>query len=261
MTIKLREYLAAGERTYNYRIKTVVPMDDKMLDRIEYCLIKYQPTEIGEVHKTIFQRNPLDFPGVSNREVYFIDVSTSLPASSYILQQDIRMALGIPEKFIVVRAENEPTEVETEAMNAVADMEADAAKKGLKHASLMDNPDYPEAKDVDAEEFYGDAYNSKLTDYLAQIAAEREAIIVKTKNAPFSWLEATDNELDPKQDETDFNAGVKVKSAANAKSKKHSKSASGNLNDNSATYKRLYKDGDGKTEVLSKTGVAVSKKD
>lgn len=261
MTIKLREYLTAGERTYNYRIKTVVPMDDSVLDRIEYCLMKYQPTEVGAVHKTIFQKHPLDFPGVTNKEVYFIDVTTSLPASAYLLQQEIRLALAIPEKFIIVRAENEPTEVENASMNAIADMDADATKRNLKKAALVDEPDCPEATEFDSSDLYGDKYNSKLTSYLAQIAAEREAIIVKTKNAPFSWLETSDNELDPKQDASDFNAAIAPKSAATATSKKPSKNAAGNFNNNSVTHKRIYKNKNGDTEILSGDATAVPKKD
>lgn len=258
MSIKLREYLAQTERSYNYRIKTVVPITDTVMDRIERCLAKYMPVSVGRIVKTMFQRNPLDFPGIDHAEVYYLDVSTRLPASSYVLQQDIRFAMGIPEKYIVVRAENEPTEVETQHLNAVADLEDEAKKKGLTHAALLDNPEYPEANDVDAEDFYGDRYNSNLTDYLAKIAAERESMLVQTANAPFDWLDLKDNELSPKQDETDFNVSMKKPEAGG---KKLDLSTKGNLDNNDAEYKKLYKNKDGKTQVLKKSGIAVAKKD
>lgn len=258
---KLREYLANNERKYHYRIKTVVPLDDAAMDKIERAIVKYLPLDIGRVEKTIFQRNPLDFPGVENAEVYFVDITTGLPASSYILQQDLRYALNIPEKFIVVRAPNEPTEVETQRINALADMESEADAKGLKPAALIDTgKEYPEAADVDAEDYYGDKYNSRLLDYLKEIEEERD-MAVQAANAPkpFDWLA---NELEPKQDETDFNTHIKD-APRPAKGKRGHPSTQvadpGNLDDNERVYKKAYTKNGGVT-VLTKTGVAVQKK-
>ena len=66
---KFREFLATNEKQYYYRIKTVVPLDDAAMDRIERTIVKYLPLDVGRPEKTIFQRHPLDFPGVDNAEV------------------------------------------------------------------------------------------------------------------------------------------------------------------------------------------------
>lgn len=261
MSIELRKYLAETERHYNYRIKTVVPIDDSVLDRIDRCIAKYLPVSVGRVQKTMFQRNPLDFAGVENAEVYYIDIQTSLPASPYVLQQDIRMSLGIPEKFIIVRGENDPSEVETQRINAVADMDAEAKAKGLTPAALLNNPEYPEGAEVDPTEFYGDDYNTSLKAYLKKIADERKMIEIETVNAPFKWL--LGDEQEPIQDKSDYNENIPgapgiAKSGKNSKGPQD-KSDQGNMENNTTEYKRVFTDKNGKTTVLKKTGVAVKK--
>jgi hypothetical protein len=263
---KFRDYLAANERRYSYRVKTIVELDDEAMDKIERAIVKYLPLDIGRVEKTIFQRNPLDFPGVENAEVFYVDITTGLPASSYILQQDLRYVLNIPEKFIVVRAPNEPTEVETQRINAVADIEVEASQKGLRPEALLNvSLEYPEGRTVDSKNFYGTEYNHNFLAYLKQLEDERE-LEVQAANAykPFEWLR---NDLSPEQDEADYNAGIEGAPKTPAKRGWRPQSVNaedtpvptGNLDDNEKVYKKVYKTKDGKTQVVSKTGVAVKK--
>lgn len=260
----LREYLAQTERKYHYRVKTVVALDDETMDRIEGVIAKYLPLDISVVEKSIFQRHPMDFPGIENREVYWVDITLGLPASAYILQQDIRAALSIPEKFIVVRMDNEPTEVETQRINAVADMEIEATKDGYERDALLNQgKEYPEAVEVEATDLYGDVYNGRLLDYLKKLEDERQtAIAAANAPKPFDYLK---NELSPEQDTSDFNAGVKGAPAASSTHKHgmpvgQTTAAAGNLDGNEQTYKRLYRTKGGEKKVLSKTGIAVKKK-
>lgn len=255
----LRQYLA--DTKYNYRIKAVVELDDDAISCIERALAKYVALDIGTVEKTIFQRNPMDFPGIENREVFLVDVSVQYPASSYVLQRELAFAMGIPEKFIVVRGENDPTENENQRLNAEADLDEEAEKKGLTRDAVLNHADYPEANDVDGTQFYGDAYNSKFTDYLHAIAQERD-LEVKAANAPkpFDWLDR-----EPKQDETDFNAHIKgapAPASTRSKAKKNDAnddtSNAGNVNNNNKPVKRVYKSAAG-SKTLSKTGNAVKK--
>lgn len=255
----LRKYLS--DKKYHYRVKTVIELDDDAMSRIERAIAKYVPVDISSVEKTIFQRNPMDFPGIENREVYIVDITLEYPASSYILQQELKMALNIPEKFIVVRGENEPTEVENQRLNAEADMTEEADKAGLTRDALLNNADYPEGDEVDATQYYGDEYNSRLTSYLAKIASERDnTVIAPNAPKPFAWLAQ-----EPKQDETDFNASVKgsVPSASNRKAKGKVQDTptadAGHVDNNVKDYKRIYKTASGSRRVLSKTGVAVKK--
>jgi hypothetical protein len=138
------KYLAESERTYHYRIKTVFELDDAAMDQIERVLAKYVPVDIKAVKKTIIQKNPLDFPNVDAAEVYILDIALQLPASGYVLAQEIKLALAIPDKFVVVRSSNDPTSLETDRLNAEKDIHDQAEKKGLLHASLLLAPKYEE---------------------------------------------------------------------------------------------------------------------
>lgn len=256
----LRQYLS--DTKYHYRIKTVVELDDDAISSIERALAKYVPVDIGTVEKTIFQRNPMDFPGIENREVFIVDVTLQYPASSYVLQNELRYALNIPEKFIVVRGENDPIENENQRLNAEADMAEEAEKGGLERDALLNHGDYPEADEVDGEAYYGDKYNTRLTDYLHAIAQERDLeVVAANAPKPFEWLER-----EPKQDESDYNANITgAPSAASTRKKAKGKDAPapdtsnvGNVNNNTKTHKRVYKSAAG-SKTLSKTGVAVKK--
>lgn len=262
MTINLRDYLAANERKYSYRIKTVVPIDENILDRIERYLAKYLPISIGKVNKTMFQTNPLDFPGIDHAEVYFIDITTALPASSYVLQQDIRMALKIPEKYIVVRGENDPLELETQRLNANMDIDDQAKTKNLSPEAVLNHGDYPEANVHSGEDFYGDKFNANLAQHLKRIADKRNEELNAIVKAPFNWLDLPENELSPKQDTNNFNKDIKP-SIEPEKSKgaiQQSMGTRGNANNNTETYKKLFKDKNGNTEIISSTVSAVQKK-
>lgn len=163
-----REYLEESKKTYQYRIKTIVPIEDGMMDRIEEVLSKYDALEVSRPKVTILQKNPLDFPDVEAAEVSIVDVTTNLAASSYELQQLLRGVLNIPEKFIVVRGAHEPIERYTTDAELKAEIDAEADSKGLTPAPLLStNPVEPENEtSVPGEKLYGDKYNMSLLRFL-----------------------------------------------------------------------------------------------
>ena len=132
----LKQYINEAEKQYNLRLKTIVPLDDSVMDRIENYLVKYNPLSISRPNKTILQREPLDFPNVDAAEVYIVDMTFGLPAAPHVIRADLRKLLDAPENFVFVRNRNEPGEIESERLNALADIELEAAKRGLKPAAL-----------------------------------------------------------------------------------------------------------------------------
>lgn len=170
------DYLNDSEREYHYRIKTAAPLEDIDLEFLERVLSKYVLKDITKPIKTILQKHPLDFPDIRNTEIWIVDVVTHLPASAYVLQQEIKLALKLPEKYVVVRSENDPLEIYTQEMEANAEIEAAAMEKGLKKAArLSTNRHYDEDERVELENpAYGNEYNKKFLETLAQVAADRE---------------------------------------------------------------------------------------
>lgn len=179
------QYLAESVKEYKYRVKTIVPLDDGALKRMETCLAKYDLVSFAKPKKTIVQNHPLDFKNVSQAEVVIVDFVLRMPVTSYALLQEIRKLLGINENQIVVRGENEP--VELEAQKIIADLEAAKEDK----PAMLDDATYSEY-DAEKEVAYGDEYNKKLLNYLAQIAADRDEALAVEQTEPvkalFGWL-------------------------------------------------------------------------
>lgn len=244
----LKQYITEGEKQYHLRLKTIVPIDDSVMDRIENYLTKYKPLAISRPNKTILQRTPLDFPNVDAAEVYIVDMSFGLPAAPHVIRADLRKLLDAPENFVFVRNQNEPGEIETLRLNALADIEAEAARRGLKPHPLLTDPDYSEA-DSEHQGLYGSDYNAELVKYLETVEDERHEMQMRVENAPFKWLPVTD------QDSSNFNDGVKdapfvtLKSTTKPEIRRH---VLGDIDHSQATIRRTFLDGNGKKVVLSR---------
>jgi hypothetical protein len=246
----IRHYISQVEKTYNYRIKTVVPLNDDSMGRIERVILKYQPQNLSDPRRTMFQKNPLDFPTVPGAEVYIVDVELGLPASSFNLAREIKDALGIPDKFVVVRGENDPTELETQALVTKAEMDEVAEKAGMVPGALLDHPTYDESDMKDGAEFYGDTYNKRFLGYLSKVEGERKE---KTKrdpvNAPFGWLETPKSDV-PQDDGPTIGTEQGTQSDVI--------SGKGNIDGDKRSYSRVYQK-QGKTFVKTDAGDPIRK--
>jgi hypothetical protein len=234
----LRKYFDDAERRYNYRIKAIIELDEQALDDIEKALMKYNPFGMTQVSKTILHRNPLDFPNVSAAEVYSVDICLGLPASPVVLIRELSTAMGCHASEVMVRGENDPTEVETQRILAAEDM---AAEGDDDTATLLDTAlDYPEHDAVDGASLAGDAYNGRLLNTLKQIADERKTHTQKT------------HDYDDVKSDVAADGGPEpdLGDAEHAETSKQ-----GNLDDNNKKYARVYKNG----RVIKKDGVAVKR--
>jgi len=263
------EHLIESDREYSYRIKSVVDFDDTQMEKLERLVQKYELRDMESPRKTIIQDHPLDFPDVNHAEVYIIDIVTGVPVSSYILQQEIRENLKVPEKFIVVRSENDPLEIETEKMLAMKDMRDEAEKKGLERDALLSTSSvYVEDENsVPGEEMYGDIYNKRFLDTLAQISATRSPEFIENKGTGiFSWLNNEVDDVPEIMTDDSFNSGKEYEYAPKptpwwkASSVDHrlhddlSLGTAGNFDDDSKLYHQKYKKIDGEeVHMIRKT--------
>lgn len=270
MTKTYLDHLVESDREYHYRIKSVEAIDDEKMVKIENILAKYELRDITAPEKTIIQDHPLDFHDIQNAEVWIVDAVTGVPVSGYILQQELRANLKIPEKFIVVRTDNDPLELETARINADKKMRQDATEKGLTRHSLLDTDEvYPEDKDsLPAEDLYGDEHNSEFLKTLSQVAADRTPNVVEPKSGLFDWLDSSIGESPDTGPTDDFNDDYDTvkpipwwetskKSKKNEADKKVS--PEGNYDEDSKTHRRQYEKEDGKVVDVEEESDSIRK--
>jgi hypothetical protein len=190
-------YLAESTKSFKYRVKSIVAIDDAFVETLKKTLFKYDVKNVSTPKKLMAQKTPMDFPSFTMAEVWILDIETSVPASSYVLATELRSVLKIADAELIVRAENDPVELEAEKIEEIL-------KDDEANAKLNDG--MYEQEDQPKEVAYGDAYNKKFLNYLAQLKADAEdttvpAIEEVKKTNKFSWLNPKDRSV-----ADDFNA-------------------------------------------------------
>jgi hypothetical protein len=278
-----KQILLENTREYGYRLKFALPgLSTEQLDCLEGHLgSKYELLNMSKPRTTILQMNPLDFPNIPWTEVTIVDVVLGRPVSYYVLQYELRDILHLPENFIVVRSENEPTELETQRIDAHAEAESEAKDKGLARAPLLstDSVYHEEEFTPDARNYYGDDYNLTFKKYLAAQAEQRRSLITPVA------MPLTDPHSNPVtqmadagfpvQDQGDFNANIKdapkivpgymsnMATKKPAKKSEHTpdanvRSQQGNYDNDSTTFSFAYKQPKtGKRVIIRKTSKAL----
>lgn len=259
----LRKFIADSEKHYHLRLKTVVPLEDKEMDRIERVVAKYNPISISRPKKTILQKAPLDFDReVENAEVWMVDMVFGLPADPIVIREDIRKALNAPIKYVVVRTQNDPTEIETLRLNAIEEINAEAKKRNLVPEALLNTqPEFIEGNgdSEDGTHLFGNEYNNAFLFHLTKIRDARRDAQVKTEASLFDFLKMPKREnQEPVQDAVDFNAHIvgapKVKpTEADVKVKIPNTSIMGNKNDQTRVISKVFRDENGNKVVISRT--------
>lgn len=261
-----------GSREYNFRIKFVSELDDKHIDTLERVLDKYDLIELTGPKSTIVQEHPLDFQDINNSEVLIFNAKTALPISAYVLLQEIRTELDIPEKFVIVRTDNDPMEVETERLRAYNRIRQEAEDKGLhKDSYLSTEQTYDESERMELKDpAYGEEYNNDFREYLAQIAATRRNMTYDAHSRLHSKNEVVEDQP-PMVDYSDFNDHIKdapkpvysrdVKSIDDPQPKirKHT-SDEGNFDDDTKHYSKIYRDEKGKKVSLTQSTEGIRSK-
>lgn len=204
----LKKYIAESTQVHVYHIKLAINPTAEQVNTVESLLHAYKLVDFSKPTKIDDDR--FDFFDIHPKEVHDIRFTTEMPLSSYVVMQQIRDALGIPEKHIVLRAVTEPVELEAEEQRFKQKAEADAKAKGFTFASRLDTDRLhdPAEEPVDTDVF-GDEYNKNLLAHLANIKADRKSSEVEPHSGLFSWLEMKKVKLaEPLQDESDFNAHI-----------------------------------------------------
>lgn len=255
-----KTYLEEAQKQYDFRIKMVVPPTDEHMDDMERLLSRYNLISIGTPVKISPKQDAMEFRDIENADVWYIDAVIGIPFSAYILQQELRAALNIPEKFLVVRTDHEPIEVESQKMQILSLLDKMADEKGLtqKASLLSTDNEYLDAEQPIVKDAFGDKYNKKFLSYLADVAASRKPQEFETLSSHISVKELKAARQEPTQDLADFNDGHDTPKPV-TKSKKSNKmpvdskflTSNGNFDDDSKTYFTARKNRSGKTVTMS----------
>lgn len=198
-----KNFLLKAEKTFKFRIKSMMPLCDDKMDVMEKVLFKYRPVSVSAPKKTMFHTNPLGYTGAKHGEIWFTDVELSVPVTASILELAIREAYGFDKVDGTIRAfaEGDVQEADDESECCPEEAEEEIEERG----ALMTNENYEEVEEADFSEFYGDDYNSSFTAFLKEFEAKRkEAVGAGEVDPAHPIVKAADHtelgsELNPEQ--------------------------------------------------------------
>lgn len=250
---KFKAYLIESLKVYEYKIKFCFEPSEEQIKLLSVYLQKYDPIELTEPVRTILQKNPLDFPDVENTEVYTITFTTNLPLSSYILQQEIKNWLGIPEKFIRVRSKLEPVNIESDIINANDDLKQDAEKNNFTILpKLSSKEEYPDSEKINnGSDYFSNNQVEKFKLYMKELKKNRISKLYKL-SSEIAF------ELNKNYDDNDFNKNIKNSPKTYHKLSKeeikndNDKKVIVNQYDDFSELKREYLDKNGNIKILTK---------
>lgn len=148
----LKHYLAENEKTYEFRLRSVVEMTNEQIDKLEMHMKKYNVESVSSPKKTIMQQTPRGFnANLGPREVYITDISTKLPVTPATLKTEIIGICGISEGELIVNNKNEAEELwETEE------------DTNEEVSSVLADAEYKDSPKVDHSDYYGDGHIEKF---------------------------------------------------------------------------------------------------
>jgi hypothetical protein len=161
----LKQYLAESEKTYEFKLRSVVEMSDEQLDRLERYLSKYNVESVSAPKKSILQKSPVGFGDYGPAEVHTLDITTRLAVTPHALHEEISRATGVPMGVIRVHYASE---------SVMLDEMEETQEKEDKGKSLLADANYKEADKVKSADHYGDAYNKKFVKSLPKSKLQKE---------------------------------------------------------------------------------------
>ena len=171
---KLSYYLAESVKEFNYKIKILGEVEDGMMDAIESELQKYDLKSMGSPTKTMFQKNPLDFEEGVSGEVNISSFKTGIALPKDAVRDIIAHKLGMPEKYLKIRSENDP--LEYSLVDNAVDTEITVGESDPADSALMNEYEADEHK---AEDYHGNEFNTKFIDELMKLVKDRDQHVSK----------------------------------------------------------------------------------
>lgn len=146
------QYLSEVQKTYEFRIKIANCDPKDKLDGLKVGLTKYAVESVGAIKRLPIKANDVDFPNISNVEVFLMDAVLKYPVNDAQLRVIVAERLGCSLSQVVVVSPNNPEEIWR------WDLEGNELREYVQGEDVLTQP-LPEA-DADqkaAGKFYSEA--------------------------------------------------------------------------------------------------------
>lgn len=160
----LKHYLAESEKSYDFRIRSIVEMSNEQLDKLETFLEKYSVESIKAPRKTIMQKSPRGFGDTGPAEVHMIDFTTKLPVSPEVLHEEISRKLCVGLGSIRVHSMLEEQEMWDDEYEA----------EETEGKSVLADSEYKDSEKVDHSENFGNEFVEKFVKNLPKSELNKE---------------------------------------------------------------------------------------
>lgn len=169
-----QKYLAESTKTYNYRLKIVGEVDQKLLQLIEINLQKFSIVSMGTPRTTPIQKTLPDFPEAENDKVTLIDVEFKYPVIEPFIKQMARL-LGMDENRV---------RMVTRSNHADADdaNEAEMFANMQTHSPLLNHEEL-EDQGKDASKEYAGSYLGRIK---KQVEPDKMTMKFDAKETPIA---------------------------------------------------------------------------
>lgn len=172
MNKTLKEYLAESKKVYSFKVKLAGDIPDNFVEDVKKGLEKVNVLVFEKVKSTPVQKQPVDFPELTNLEVTSYNVVLEYPITAPEITNIIKET-GLKEDYFIVRGSEEPQEYE-QMMTQQHDGDA-----------VLDDPDYKtDNTEIQQEILAGPEYNKSFLADLAKAAAERKKELGQDKGDP-----------------------------------------------------------------------------
>lgn len=202
-----KQRLMEAHREFHYRLKTVVDLTDERMEDVERLLHRYHLVKMGAINKLDGDLDTLEFSDVENADISYLDFAIGVPVSAYILQQEMRSVLNVPEKFVVVRGDNEAVEVDSARIQLLQTLDKVAAQAGHTHAGslLSTDREYLEQEQPLVKDAFGDEYNKRFLNLLSKVASNRPSQTYQAQSSHLTSEQLKDHEKHMSLTDQEFN--------------------------------------------------------
>jgi len=105
------QYLSEVQKTYEFRIKIANCDPKDKLDGLKIGLAQYAVESVSAAKRLPIKANDIDFPSISNCEVFLMDAVLKYPVNDAQLRSIVAERLGCPVAQVVVVPKYNPEEI------------------------------------------------------------------------------------------------------------------------------------------------------